>query len=382
MKTFKSLLILGVGALMCACTNEATEVAAPEVPGAEVTFDPNEITLGSSTVSVTSGTRAAITGDGSGTLNGIGVWCLAKDAMAVNQDPQGIRWFSDAPEHETCCIMENVKANIISNEVKWADASAIYYYPVTQFYRYEFYANYPYAPASALVYTDNSVVAKYTIDGTQDLLWGRATSDAEYAWSARYFRSNGGQTLENRPKLKMEHLLTRLVFKIQPGPQVEIPDADESLMDYTAAHNMTIDSLQILDAIVNVKMNIADYNNRDMSIGDRLLRQNNETDTLYLKDAAGEIVDPLQVPALPSLAEQWGESIMLYPADRYTVRIVLHDNTGRRFVSEIPLRLSGQPSFERGKSYNIIITVHGPTAVTLGAEVSSWIPTEGPGLDL
>ncbi len=381
MNLSKSVLLLGMAAFMCACSNDATEVPGPEAPGGNVTFDPNEITLGGSTVNVTADTRAAV--EDAANLNNIAVWCLAKDAMAVNQDPQGIRWFSDAPEHETCCIMENVKANIISNEVKWADASAIYYYPVTQFYRYEFYANYPYTPA--LEYnedTQNAVVAKYTIDGTQDLLWGRATSNEDYAWSAKYFRSKGGQTLANRPTLKMEHLLTRLVFKIQPGPQVEIPDADESLMDYTAAHNMTIDSLQILDAIVNVKMTIADYNNRDMSIGSRLLRLNNETDTLFLKDAAGEIVDPLQVPALPSLKEQWGESIMLFPADRYTVRIVLHDNTGRRFVSEVPLELANQPSFERGKSYNIIITVHGATTVTVGAEISSWVPTEGPDLDL
>ena len=119
-----------------------------------------------------------------------------------------------------------------------------------------------------------------------------------------------------------------------------------------------------------------------MGIGERLTTRSSKTDTLFLKDASSDIVDPIQVPALPSLKKQWGESIMLYPASEYTVRLVLHDENGRKFVSEIPLILQNSGGFERGKSYNITITVHGPSEVTLGAEVTPWTEVDGPGLNL
>jgi hypothetical protein len=267
--------------------------------------------------------------------------------------------------------MKNVKSSIVGGSVRWDNANDRYFYPVTQFYRYEFYANYPYT--TDLTYTETSVQARYTIDGTQDLLWGRATSEADYAWSAKYFRVNGGQTAGNRPNLKMEHMLTRLVFNVLPGAQVEIPGASEAEMDYTAAASMITDTLQVCNAYTRLAMTIADYRRLDMSIGARMSTTSTRTDTLYLKGSDGAIVTPVQVPALPSLKQQWGESIMLYPADRYVLRMVLHDNTGRRFVSEQPLLVSNSGGFERGKSYNINITVHGPTEVTLGAELNFFI---------
>lgn len=377
MKISKTVLLLGASAFMCACSND--DVLAPDsIAGA---FEPSEvdIQLGGANVSIIS--RAPIFDDGSGTIKNLAVWCLAKDAMQENLAPQDIKWFGGLPENNTCCIMNNVKSNIIANTVKWDDVNARYFYPVSQFYRYEFYANYPYT--TDISYTPTSVAANYTIDGTQDLIWGRATSDAPYAWSAKYFRANGGQTEENRPGLKLEHLLTRLVFHIQPGAKVDIPDASEEELDFTSASLMMVDSLQICNAYTKLTINVADYNNLDMGIGNRVVRTNSTTDTLYLKDSNGAIVNPIQVPALPSLKTQWGESIMLFPSDQYIVRIVLHDTVGRKYVSEIPLTLTNQPAgFERGKSYNITITVHGATEVALGAQLSPWEFVEGPGLNL
>lgn len=375
MKIVNKILALGALALVCSCSNE--EAIVPEAGVSAVQPSEYPIQLGGSSVVTT---RAAITGDGSQGIAGIGVWCLAKDAMQENQAPQNIRWFDNAPEHQTCCIMKNVKSNIVGSSVKWDNINDKYFYPVTQFYRYEFYGNYPYT--TDLAYTATSVKANYTIDGTQDLLWGRATSDEDYAWSAKFFRVNGGQTAANRPSLKFEHLLTRLVFHVQPGPQVEIPGASEGELDFTAAATMIVDTLQICNAHTSLVVNIADFNRLDMGIGERLTTRSSETDSLYLKDASGAIVTPVQVPALPSLKQQWGESIMLYPASEYTVRLVLHDANGRKFVSEIPLILQNSGGFERGKSYNITITVHGPSEVTLGAELTPWDEVEGPGLQL
>lgn len=375
MKLVNKILVLSSLIFVCSCSNEENLVPEVDVNGVQASEFP--IQLGGSSVVTT---RAAITGNGSEGIPGIAVWCLAKDVMQENQAPQNIKWFSTAPEHQTCCIMKNVKSNIVGSSVKWDNANDRYFYPVTQFYRYEFYGNYPYT--TDLKYTDTSVQARYTLDGTQDLLWGRATSDEDYAWSAKYFRVNGGQTVSNRPNLKMEHMLTRLVFHVLPGALVDIPGASENEMDYTSASTMIVDSLQVCNAYTKVAVVVADYTKLDMGIGDRLKITESRTDTLYLKGADGAIVAPMQVPALPSLKAQWGESIMLYPSDRYILRMVLHDNTGRKFVSEQPLVVSNSGGFERGKSYNINITVHGPSEVTLGAELTPWEVVDGPGLNL
>lgn len=382
MKITKSILLLGMATFMGACSNDNEVVPTPDTdtPGVD-SPEPSEFAIQLGSGRTNASTRAAISDDGSGTIKNLAVWCLAKDVMQENLDPQAIRWFGNQPENKTCCIMNNVKSTVNANAVTWDDVNARYYYPVSQFYRYEFYANYPYT--ANVTYTPTSVAANYTIDGTQDLIWGRATSDAAYAWSAKYFRVNGGQTVENRPMLKLEHLLTRLVFHIQPGAAVDIPGADESELDFAAASSMRVDTLQICDAYTRLTVNVADFSNLNMSIGNRVTRTNNLTDTLYLKDENGATVSPIQVPALPSLKTQWGESVMLFPSDSYIVRMVLYDAIGRRFVTEIPLTLANQPTgFERGKSYNITITVHGPTEVTLGAQLTPWEDVEGPDLNL
>lgn len=175
MKIVNKILALSALVLVCSCSNEENIMPEPGTNGVQPSEYPIQLG-GGSVVS----TRAAITGDGSDGIAGIAVWCLAKNSMQENMAPQGIKWFDNAPEHQTCCIMKNVKANIVGSSVKWDNINDRYFYPVTQFYRYEFYGNYPYT--TDLIYTTTSVKANYTIDGTQDLLWGRATSDADYAW--------------------------------------------------------------------------------------------------------------------------------------------------------------------------------------------------------
>lgn len=311
-------------------------------------------------------------------LDSVGIFALAIATQDVNLHPGPIRWFqtSDASQ-ETCCIMDNVKSRISGGDVTWW-ADTIYYYPVTQFYRYAFYGNYPYT--EDLIYKYNSVDANYTIDGITDILWGQAYKpDLPYAYSAKYFRVNGGVTEENLPKLELQHLLTRLKFFIQPGPMVDIAGATEDELDYSVAKSMKVVSLQICNATTKVRMHIADYNDMNMNIDKRLTATSDETDTLYLCHQDGELagtpVDPMQVPAKPSLRQQWGE-IMLFPADMYIVRLILEDAKGQKYVSETPLQIApkgaGNESFRRGQFYNVVLTIHGPTAIQLTAVVAPW----------
>lgn len=312
-------------------------------------------------------------------LDSVGIFALAIAQQDINLDPQPIRWFHTYDEsQETCCIMDNVKSRVSQGTVTWSDESAVYYYPVTQFYRYAFYCNFPYT--EDIVYNDNYVGANYTIDGITDLLWGQAYKpNLPYAYSAKYFRVNGGVTEENLPKLELKHLLTRLKFYIQPGPLVEIPGATEDELDYSVAKEMTVMSLQICNTITKVRMNIADYNDLNMSVDDRLTARTINTDTLSLchqdGEQAGMPVDPIQVPEKPSMRQYWSE-IMLFPAEMYLVRLVLKDANGRQYVSETPLQIApkgtGNESFRRGQYYKVVLTIHGPTAIKLSASVETW----------
>ena len=288
--------------------------------------------------------------------------------------------------------MNNVASHKKGTDIIWDDITAKYFYPLTQIYSYEFYGYYPYQPSENLEYYDNIVKANYVLDGKTDLLWGRTHNRDPYAFSAKYFRTNSS-TDTYKPSIELEHLLTRLVFSVVPG------ESYEGSGDYSEAAMMQIDTLQIIDTYTNVSVTIADYNNLDMTLSDRINLSDETTDTLslYSVDEEGNGIDlqPVHLvapePGEEPIVTPLGESIMLFPQDRYTIRIVItmdayHDaatNTevpSKRLVSEIPLQLAS--TFEQGKSYNVKITVHGPRAVKLAATLTPWEVQEGPSIEL
>ena len=94
----------------------------------------------------------------------------------------------------------------------------------------EFYGSYPYSEEVTYTSTPEShrAVVNYTLDGTQDIVWGRATLEDKFAYSARYFREQGADAQipiigansvdeEGNPHPGMKHLLTRLKFQVTTG---------------------------------------------------------------------------------------------------------------------------------------------------------------------
>lgn len=357
--------------MLPSCSSE--DVIAPEAienqPATENVASEVEISLKAGTSSIE--TRAAVTS--TTTLpEDLGIWCLAKDLQGINQAAQPIRWFSSDPDAVTCCLMKNVRASLTDGQVNW---SGSYFYPISQFYRYEFFANYPYT--ADMQTTSTTVTANYTLDGRTDLIWGNATSSEEYAWSAKYFRKNGGVTDSNTPSVTLEHLLARLTFTIEPGAKIEgvVP------LDYTDAAKMKVVSIQVCDVYKNVQVKIADSENPSMPVANRLTLRDAVTDTLSLCNELGVPFSKVQVPATPAGKIQVGESIMLVPAITYKVRVVVEDEAGKKFVSESPLTLTDM-AFERGNSYTVRVVVHSPTEISLKASITPWNVIEGPTLDL
>ncbi|MBO4613135.1 MAG: fimbrillin family protein [Bacteroidaceae bacterium] len=330
-------------------------------------------------------TRAAIIGDEStAILENMGIFALARAKQGTNPAAYDIQWFNAPNANITYCIMDNVEARMESGDISWTGK---YFYPITQFYNYDFYGYYPYT--DDIDRNDNDVVAHYTIDGTQDLIWGRATSNEDYAYSAKYYRKypeNHPGLLAPDPVLELKHLLTRLTFTVQPG------ESYHQSGDYSQAEAMKVKSIEIVDAYTNLDIRVADRENideADWSDPDHVLRVTLRDDTkadLALKNPDGTALTLTQVPLHTDPALQVGESFMLFPATSYVIKIVLLDENDVEHISEIPLTLTFDEQnpimFARGKSYTVNITVHGPREISLKGQLEDWEDLPGPALEL
>lgn len=92
------------------------------------------------------------------------------------------------------------------------------YYPFSN-YAYSFYAYHPFqtSPDNVTI-TDTQVSVSFTLDGTDDVLWARATPAqatdglAAYAFSSYYYR-HGGSAI---PTFSFQHKLVRLKVTVTP----------------------------------------------------------------------------------------------------------------------------------------------------------------------
>lgn len=344
-------------AMLHSCSNEEV---FPD--GVDVSGDPVEIRLSSGTQANL--TRASIgVGADDADIPEMGVFCLAKDLQHINNGAQEINWFG-SEDNWSVCLMDNVKSQKIGSDVTWLDGQH-YFYPVSQFYKYDFYGYYPYVEGENMITENSTVLAQFVIDGSQDIIWGKATSDEEYAYSAKYYRTNPSAPA---PKLRLKHMLTRLTFSA-------VPDVDRN-GSKESAKKMSVKRIYIKDAYTNLALTVADHQNPEME--GAIAYCSEVTDSLFLKEADGSELQ------LTSLADESGvtigESLMLLPAERYRlgVEFVHDDFEGEVFRTECWLEISkGTEDFKAGTSYNVKLTVHGPEEVTLEAELQPWDFAEG-----
>ena len=389
MLNVRNICILSIGMfLLNGCSSDEMVLSEELNETSEYVTGNSSYKIRLKTHAATMTTRAAIVGDeSSATLDSLGIFALAREEQGTNEEAYSIQWFNDS-RNWSFCLMDNVAAKMNNGgSISWKEEGTFYFYPITQFYNYDFYGYYPYT--EDLTRDDNSITAHYTIDGTQDIIWGRATSDEEYAYSAKYYRTYGANATD--PTLELKHMLTRLTFTVEPG------ETTEGSGDYASAENMKVKSIEICDAYTNVDLLIADRGNlpeTEWSNPDndaRLVLRNDVKDTLLLLDEAGDTLNPVQVPTHEWVVNvnngkglQVGESVMLYPAEEYIVRIVLTDENDVDHISEIPLTLSSNPGtkFSRGYSYNVRIIVHGPRAILVKSTLTPWDEVDGPDVEL
>ena len=351
--------------------------------------NPVKIELSSQTKELVSATtRAALEGDADMDIVDIGIFGLARATQVWSpSDLYNLtKWnWADWNSYDAnrACILYNVRSNKVGTNIEWVEQDAIYFYPITQVYAYDFYGYYPWVADASLVKTDTKVSVQYTINGTQDLLWGRATSTDPMGYSARYFRQSSTSNGE-KPDIALNHLLTRLTFSVVPG------ESYSGSNDYTAATYMSVEEVKILDAKTHLEVTIADLNNLNMEISDRITAYDNTTADLTLYKDDGQTTATAGVPTSPSNPVTLGESIMLLPEAQYEIYIKLKlndpNNFGefdQTFVTEVPLSLLPVGTeFEPGKSYSVKIIVHGPRDISLQSTLVEWDEETGPEIEL
>lgn len=319
--------------------------------------------------------RSALENDAD--MESIGVFCLAREKQNINESAYDITWFSGTDEDWSGCIMKKVEARKEGGNVSWCDDTKHYYYPISQFYCYDFFGYYPYVEDSDVRMEQNRVEVTYLLDGKTDIIWGRATSDEKYAYSAAYFRQPGNE--ETFPELELKHVMARLKFQVVPGPQVENGDiVSPAMADFAVAKVMLIDEPE------TAVLTVADYD-RMSTLDDTncIVAAMGLTDYELCKED-GSPMDTTMVGMDMNMTTSLGESMLVMPAKEYIVRVYLVNvKTGDEFVTEHPLKLTNANSFRPGYTYTVTITAHEPKEVQLQAKLHPWTDAEdNPSVDL
>lgn len=327
--------------------------------------------------------------------NELGVFCLAMNKQTASSEIPDIKWFADASEDDKACPWTKFKNLSATSDVHGRLTFITQYYPATQYYAYGFFAYAPYATTNTEVVPsaeDPSLKrwrVKYTIDGTQDILWGRSKDVADpTAYSAQYFRQSAN--VDKTPQIEMKHVLTRLKFQAKT-----LAATTGGTEAFPGAEKTYVRVVQISDVPTQLYLTVADQGRMKTLSETNCLEPVPDVANkdLVLRDEEGDYIysNPKQIsPELGGTVEL-GESIMLMPAASYKLRIqvmTLKDpgqgvSLSNADLSETAatLRISSNESvFQAGKSYTVTINIAGSKQTTANANLQRW-DTSGPNPD-
>lgn len=374
MKKHLFFICMAAVSVFSSCSSDETADAETDIP---IGFSEVPIRL-----STGASTRASIESDENGLfeVDGIGIYALAREVMDVNPGPLPITWGNEAEGTKTYAVLlDNVEANAVKDiehtitNIVFADGKQ-YYYPMGNWYRYGFYGYYP--RTEDIIATDTSRIALITISGKEDVIYGKAVSDEEFAYSARYFRQT--ENLSKVPSMQFDHKLMRITFSAVPGADVEDGDT------YVNAQNMAIKSIKVLGVPTQGELMLA--NSVNPSIEGDLTFEWSDTGAmqdLELLDTGDQPLNYenyfMEVNEGAPVEKTVGQGIMLPVPEadgdyKYRVAVTLQDKSGAVYECEYPqeLTLSGGSVFAAGKSYNVRMKINGPKEITLSAKLTKW----------
>lgn len=248
------------------------------------------------------------------------------------------------------------------------------YYPQTG--NYDFFAFHISDAADVADVNDGKL--DVTIDGSQDLMVAKAdmTEEQKMAFEAavdpsqkdRYYSAFSARR-DVQPHFQFEHLLSRLVFTVEPT---------ESSKD-----KVTVKAIKVRNAKTQATM-VVSYVEKP----EQLLIPAATVDSVYLKErVAGQAeAYDLQVltPKTYSEKTRVGESLLLIPQEEYLLEIQMSQETPEGKVYDFSyhhtLKAPNTASFVAGNQYNVNFTIYGIEQIKLDVTLTPW--ADGGNIDI
>lgn len=360
------LFVMAVAAtLMASCSSdeESTNVVDNNAPV--------EIKLSS----VANVSRASLESNEKGafTANGLSIFALASKLQA------GGAVTSWAADDEYACILNNKSFNAVPNADKTGSdlfpVGTTYYYPLSDLYTYRFYGAYPAVDAANLTATATQYAAKYTIDGTQDIIWGQSDNDV---YCGKYYKTNPTAAA---PNIAFKHLLTRLTFSCEPSA------------DYAArlkndpSVTLYVKSISVNNVPTVGNLIIAD--NANAANAGKIEFDAATSENLFLKAANDAALSPVALAVKSDGTAdkvKIGSSIMLPSDKQFAITIVLANKNGEELVksSKVITLSDATAYFLPGKSYNVNLQVKSANdiEITITATLNPWEDGEGVNVEI
>ena len=380
----------------------------------------------------------------------LGVFCLATDYQELFKDNPPIEnnW-TDNDDTGLIMRMKNVPAKVAYNgttltyDVIFPNFSSedplvdVYYYPMGNWMKYNFYAYYPWQDEElynkTLTFKNNRVLEKYyEIDGSQDIIWGMADPAAVIdegdelpaeakPFCAKYYRWRKNhipaeKTIANYyPELKFYHKLAQFRFFVKAAKASDNP-SDHTILDKLTAMNMQVTDMYIGNAINRLELVVADqsgkYDGDLFWFGNYLATKalpikaiGSDTDRFVDGEDEGDEVDnPLEIttddkdevltgdpvgyimlapPSIPSFNATFSNNPSEEPATNkhiYQLYLKVKYDTASGGTDTNVLALSLDPlvvgleTFDEGNIYNIIVNVQSPEQISATAVLQEWKP--------
>lgn len=298
----------------------------------------------------------------------------------------------------------NTAASTVSGLATTADGT-IAYYPVSgnyDFWGYRVDDAVTGTPDVKLVDdTDTEVgadqatkrVVDITIDGSQDIMAGKATPSADEVTKLGNYGQNFYSAYAARkgvqPNITFNHLLTRFTFEVRAGSKATAGAGASGNTEAVRVQGVSVESL------TDGKLTVA-YKGETKEAAD-LLTFTGDASPLTLKQRAAGADNNAPLVDLEEVALTWpadaaatvgdvlpvGEALLVAPGQtEYPLTIALAqkvkknttaaDKEDMALEQKATIKIDGTQKFEPGKSYKVTITVYGLEEIEVTATLVPW----------
>lgn len=248
----------------------------------------------------------------------------------------------------------------------------------------------------------DSLLIGFKIDGTQDIMAGKAVPTEEEmnkCGGEENIYSAFAARRDVQPNIKFEHLLSRLNFQVLDGKKTETTDPDKAVK----VTGITVKSKATGKLVIAYQGEATTFANvSDQLIVDKYADEEKEA-TLYtdlVVKQRGEhatLTDALETlePVTPkwnngmAMATQVGEALLAIPADKYEITINLKQKVQVKgdknspaegdfeekpytYTADLKNTVNPEKGFEPGYSYNVTITVYGLSEIQITTTLTPW----------